>query len=116
MSLPITAVGPLKVLTKPIFTAFCAQAGAAANAATTARPIDNLRIFDSPLFVSLLVSRFRSSPEFAARSVANFGIEGHWQRYDSSAALNPKFAIGLAASVVRTSGSRHWCLSPRRPV
>src|SRR5262249_9911377 len=24
-----------------------------------------------------LVSRFRSSPEFAARSVANFGIEGH---------------------------------------
>ena len=44
-----------------------------------------------------LVSRFRSSPEFAARSVANFGIEGHQQRYDSSAALNPKFAIGLAA-------------------
>jgi hypothetical protein len=24
-----------------------------------------------------LVSRFRSSPEFAARSEANFGIEGH---------------------------------------
>ena len=24
-----------------------------------------------------LVSRFRSSPEFAARSAANFGIEGH---------------------------------------
>jgi hypothetical protein len=23
------------------------------------------------------VSRFRSSPEFAARSEANFGIEGH---------------------------------------
>jgi hypothetical protein len=45
---------------------------------------------------------------FAARSVANFGIEGHWQLYDSSAALNPKFAIGLAAIVVRTSGSRHW--------
>jgi hypothetical protein len=22
--------------------------------------------------------------------------------------LNPKFAIGLAAIVVRTSGSRHW--------
>src|ERR1043166_6009156 len=38
---------------------------------------------------------------------ANFGIEGHWQIYDSSAALNPKFAIGLAAIVVRTSSSRH---------
>ena len=54
-----------------------------------------------------LVSRFRSSPEFAARSVANFGIEGHEQIYNSSAALNPKFATGLAAIVVRTSGSRH---------
>src|ERR1700732_2503195 len=54
------------------------------------------------------VSRFRSSPEFAVRSVANFGIEGHQQLYDSGAALNPKFAIGLAAIVVRTSGSRHW--------
>src|ERR1043166_8218109 len=43
------------------------------------------------------VSRFRSSPEFAAHSGANFGIEGHWPLYDSSAALNPKFAIGLAA-------------------
>jgi len=28
-------------------------------------------------FESWLVSRFRSSPEFAARSDANFGIEGH---------------------------------------
>jgi hypothetical protein len=54
-----------------------------------------------------IVSRFRSSPEFAARSEANFGIEGHQRRYDSSAALNPKFAIGLAAIAVRTSGSRH---------
>jgi hypothetical protein len=27
--------------------------------------------------VPALVSRFRSSPEFAARSEANFGIEGH---------------------------------------
>jgi hypothetical protein len=27
--------------------------------------------------VTGLVSRFRSSPEFAARSEANFGIEGH---------------------------------------
>jgi len=40
-----------------------------------------------------LVSRFRSSLNFAARSDANFGIGGHWQIYDSSAALNPKFAI-----------------------
>jgi hypothetical protein len=53
------------------------------------------------------VSRFRSSPELAARSEANFGIEGHWQIYESSAALNPKFALGLAVIVVRTSGSRH---------
>jgi class 3 adenylate cyclase len=29
------------------------------------------------LYDALLVSRFRSSPEFAARSEANFGIEGH---------------------------------------
>src|ERR1700736_2257639 len=60
------------------------------------------------------VSRFRSSPEFAVRSVANFGIEGHQQLYDSSAALNPKFAIGLAAIVVRTSGSRHASARGRR--
>src|SRR5262249_31763292 len=38
---------------------------------------------------------------------ANFGIEGHQQLYDSSAALNPKFATRLAAIVMRTSGSRH---------
>jgi hypothetical protein len=43
------------------------------------------------------VSRFRSPPEYAARSDANFGIEGHEQTYDSSAALNSKFAIELAA-------------------
>src|SRR5262245_30969403 len=35
MSLPITAVGPLNVLTKPIFTDFCwAEAGAAASRAS----------------------------------------------------------------------------------
>src|SRR5262249_55664339 len=33
--------------------------------------------------------------------------KGHWQAYDSSALLNPKFAIGLAARCVRTSGSGH---------
>src|ERR1700674_4706615 len=32
MSLPITAVGPLKVSTNPILTEFCAMAGPAANA------------------------------------------------------------------------------------
>src|ERR1700680_4377565 len=32
MSLPITAVGPLKVSMKPIFTGFCAMAGPAASA------------------------------------------------------------------------------------
>jgi len=40
-------------------------------------------------------------------SDANFGIEGHWQIYDSSAALNPKFATERPALFVRTSGSRH---------
>src|SRR5262249_8957457 len=30
-----------------------------------------------------------------------------WQIYNSSAASNPKFATGLAAIEVRTSGSRH---------
>jgi len=34
---------------------------------------------------------------FAARSNANFGIEGRWKIYGSSAALNPKFATNLAA-------------------
>src|SRR5262249_26737352 len=55
-----------------------------------------------------LVSRFRSSPEFAARSEANFGIEGHQPFYESSAALNPKFAIGLAAMLceLRVRGTR----------
>jgi len=53
------------------------------------------------------VPRFRSSHHFVARSFANFGIEGHQQTYDSSAALNPKFANGLAARMMRTSGSRH---------
>jgi hypothetical protein len=42
-----------------------------------------------------------------AALVADFGIVGHQQLYDSSAALNPKFATGLAAVLVRTSGSRH---------
>jgi hypothetical protein len=53
------------------------------------------------------VSRFRSSPDLAARFDANFGIDGHEKIYNASAALNPKFATGLAAIMVRTSGSRH---------
>src|SRR5262245_24957977 len=55
-----------------------------------------------------LASRFRSSQTFAAPSDANFGIKGTLALYDSSAALNPKFATALAARCVRTSGSRHW--------
>jgi len=39
------------------------------------------------------------------RANANFGFAG--LTYESIALLNPKFAIGLAALVVRTSGSRH---------
>jgi hypothetical protein len=34
-----------------------------------------------------LASRLRSSPELAARSDANFGIEGHQQLIESSVAL-----------------------------
>src|SRR5215468_6272537 len=59
------------------------------------------------------VVRFRSSPTLAARPEANFGIQDHWQLYDSSAPLNPKFAFGLAARYARTSGSGRW---PQRPV
>jgi hypothetical protein len=40
-----------------------------------------------------LVIRFRSSPALAAHSDANFGIDDHCQLYDSSAPLNPKFAV-----------------------
>src|SRR5262249_18296021 len=53
------------------------------------------------------VVRFRSSPALAVRSEASFGIQDHWQLYDSSAPLNPKFAFGLAARYARTSGSGH---------
>jgi hypothetical protein len=61
-----------------------------------------------------LMSRFPSSPEFAAHSKANFGIEGHQQRYESGAALNPKFAIGLAAMLceLRVRGTRDGSLQP----
>jgi quaternary ammonium compound-resistance protein SugE len=37
--------------------------------------------------------------------------KGHWQRYDASAPLNPKFATALAALCVRTSGSGHQRVS-----
>src|SRR5215471_6608606 len=40
-----------------------------------------------------LVSRFRSSPEFVARSDASFGIEGHQQLIESSVALVQKSAF-----------------------
>jgi len=61
--------------------------------------------------------RFRSSPEPAARPGANFGIEGHWQSYDSSAASNPKFAIGLAARLceLRVRGASSGLRNRRTP-
>src|SRR5262249_29492129 len=46
---------------------------------------------------SQLVSRFRGSPEYAARSMRTSESKDTSKLYDSSAALNPKFAIGLAA-------------------
>ena len=55
----------------------------------------------------LLASRFRSSPNLAARPMRTSESKDTSQLYDSSAALNPKFATGLAAIAVRTSGSRH---------
>src|SRR5262249_62361603 len=54
-----------------------------------------------------LVVRFRSSYRIAARTFTSFGIRDHWQLYDSSAPLNPKFAIALAATRSRASGSGH---------
>src|SRR5262245_16680529 len=51
MSLPITAVGPLKVLTKPIFTDLpWAMAGPAASARTAPAAIDILFIRGPPFF------------------------------------------------------------------
>jgi MFS family permease len=62
-----------------------------------------------------LVSRFRNSQALAATSGANFGIEGTLANFMFLVPLlNPKFATGLAARYVRTSGSRHLC-SWRRP-
>src|SRR5262249_32346919 len=60
-------------------------------------------------------SRFRSSPNFAARSEANFGIEGRWKIYHSGAALNPKFATDRAALLceLRVRGTR---AAPRNDV
>src|SRR5207249_5623971 len=52
MSLPITAVGPLKVLTKPIFTDFpWAMAGPAVSARTAPAAIDILFIAVPPYFL-----------------------------------------------------------------
>jgi len=42
MSLPITAVGPLNVLTKPIFTGCWAPAGATPSATSAAVPMRSL--------------------------------------------------------------------------
>src|SRR5262249_16205866 len=50
MSLPITAVGPLNVLMKPIFTEFWPKAGAPASANIRPSPIDNPRIVVSLLW------------------------------------------------------------------
>ena len=61
-------------------------------------------------FLSACPGRFASGPILkfliicAAPSFANFGIENHQQLYDSSAPLNPKFAVELAAQYARTSG------------
>jgi hypothetical protein len=54
-----------------------------------------------------LVSRFRSSHEFAARAVANFGIKGTLALHDSSAAFEPEVCKSTCPEIVRTSGSRH---------
>src|SRR6266571_6737091 len=49
MSFPITAVGPLKVLTKPILTGLWARAGPAASAITAPSATDIAFIFHSSL-------------------------------------------------------------------
>src|ERR1051326_9034551 len=53
MSLPITAVGPLKVLMKPILTEFCAMGGAVASASTASNGMDAFLISVSPLVLLL---------------------------------------------------------------
>src|SRR6476469_1503814 len=54
-----------------------------------------------------LVSRFRSSHHYAARSLANFGIEGHWQLIDLVWLWFRSPHFGLAAEMMRTSEPPH---------
>src|SRR5215204_6488839 len=56
------------------------------------------------------VSRFRSSHHCAARSLANFGIEGHQQLIDLVWLWFRSPHFGLAAEMMRTSEPPHWCV------
>src|SRR5262249_58635536 len=53
------------------------------------------------------VPRFRSSHHFAARSFANFGIEGHYQLIDLVWLWFRSPHLGLAARAMRTSEPPH---------
>src|ERR1700731_1117399 len=84
-----------------------AYGGIAARAMPAGHGVRRLaRRLRRSISITGLVSRFRSS-----QSLSPLGSElrnrGTLEIYDSSAALNPKFATGLAVIVVRTSGSRH---------
>jgi len=63
-----------------------------------------------PLSDTTPVSRFRSSHHCAARSFANFGIEGHWQLIDPVWLWFRSPHFGFAAEMMRTSEPPHWCV------
>jgi hypothetical protein len=65
--------------------------------------------YAGPFFISTfgLVSRFRSSHHYAARSIANFGIEGHQHLIDLVWLWFRSPHFGLAAEMMRTSEPPH---------
>src|ERR1041385_7732648 len=74
MSLPITAVGPEKVETKPIFTVFCAQAvpaDRASRAVPKSRVLRMVEILPSGSAVSLFLMHYSAcKPQGASRRPA----------------------------------------------
>src|SRR6476660_6442448 len=68
--------------------------------------------YAGPFFISTfgLVSRFRSSHHYAARSIANFGIEGHQHLIDLVWLWFRSPHFGLAAEMMRTSEPPHQAI------
>src|SRR5262245_7329814 len=78
-----------------------ARRPASAGATRTARRAIIVR------FLPMLVSRFRIPPHFAARSVANFAIEGPWKLINLVGLWFRTPHVALAAIMMRTSEPPH---------